>query len=305
MTRATGWCIHAAMTVTEILPIDTSLPSASPDAYVEAMVRRAGTSFFWAMRRLDEPRRRGVFAVYAFCRDVDDIADGDLPLDRKRALLDAWRQEIEILYGGACHHPISCALVDPSQTFNLKKADFLAVIDGMEMDALPRVRIADLEELTLYCDRVACAVGRLCVRVFGLGESEGIRLSADLGQALQLTNILRDIVEDAARDRIYLPADMLADAGAGGDGVEDIITAPGLVSICETLALKAEKHFAGAEACIATCDPKAVRPAVMMMQVYRRILDKLQRRGWQELNVNVGPSKLEKILIAIRYGILG
>ncbi len=305
MTCGSGWCIHAAMNMTEILPIDTSLPSGSPDAYVEAMVRRAGTSFFWAMRRLDEPRRRGVFAVYAFCRDVDDIADGDLPLDRKRAMLDAWRQEIETLYGGACHHPISCALVDPSRTFNLKKADFMAVIDGMEMDALPRVRIADLDELTLYCDRVACAVGRLCVRIFGLGEAEGVQLSADLGQALQLTNILRDIVEDAARDRIYLPADMLDDAGASDDGIEDVIMAPGLVGICETLAHKAEQHFDGAASCIATCDPKAARPAVMMMQVYRRILDKLQRRGWQNLNVDVGPSKFEKIMIAIRYGILG
>jgi len=293
------------MNVTEILPIDGDLPSEVPDAYVEAMVKRAGTSFFWAMRRLEAPRRRGVFAVYAFCRDVDDIADGHLPLDTKRAMLDAWRHEIEILYGGACHHPISRALIDPARTFGLKKADFLAVIDGMEMDALPRVRIADLDELTLYCDRVACAVGRLCVRIFGLGEAEGIRLSADLGQALQLTNILRDIVEDAARDRIYLPADMLAAAGADGDGIEDILTAPGLVEICETLAAKAEQHFAVASVTIAECDQKAVRPAVMMMQVYRRILVKLQNRGWQNLERDVGPSKLEKIMIAIRYGVFG
>ncbi len=238
MTGAGGWCIHAAMTVTEPLPIDISLPSTSPDVYVEAMVKRAGTSFFWAMRRLPAHRRKGVFAVYAFCRDVDDIADGDLPLDRKRILLDAWRQEIESLYGGTSHHPISHALAEPARTFDLKKADFLAVIDGMEMDAYPRVRIADLDELTLYCDRVAGAVGRLCVRIFGLGDAEGILLSADLGQALQLTNILRDIVEDAARDRVYLPADLLVLAGAGGDGVEDIVTAPGLPALCDKLAAK-------------------------------------------------------------------
>lgn len=305
MTGADGWCIHAAMTVTEPLPIDDSLPSASPDAYVEAMVKRAGTSFFWAMRRLPVHRRKGVFAVYAFCRDVDDIADGDLPLDRKRTLLDAWRQEIESLYGGSCHHPISQTLAEPARAFDLKKADFLAVIDGMEMDAFPRVRIADLDELTLYCDRVACAVGRLCVRIFGLGEAEGILLSADLGQALQLTNILRDIVEDAARDRVYLPADMLVLAGAGGVGLEDIITAPGLPALCDTLAAKAEQHFAAAAAVTAKADPAAVRPAVMMMQVYHRILIKLQRRGWHSLEQAVGPSKLEKLMIAIRYGVLG
>jgi presqualene diphosphate synthase len=305
MTGAGRWCIHAAMTVTEPLPIDISLPSTSPDVYVEAMVKRAGTSFFWAMRRLPAHRRKGVFAVYAFCRDVDDIADGDLPLDRKRILLDAWRQEIESLYGGTSHHPISHALAEPARTFDLKKADFLAVIDGMEMDAYPRVRIADLDELTLYCDRVAGAVGRLCVRIFGLGDAEGILLSADLGQALQLTNILRDIVEDAARDRVYLPADLLVLAGAGGDGVEDIVTAPGLPALCDKLAAKAEQHFDGAAVIIAKADPVAARPAVMMMHVYHRILAKLQKRGWQSLEQDVGPSRLEKIMIAVRYGIFG
>ena len=305
MTGAGRWCIHAAMTVTEPLPIDISLPSTSPDVYVEAMVKRAGTSFFWAMRRLPAHRRKGVFAVYAFCRDVDDIADGDLPLDRKRILLDAWRQEIESLYGGTSHHPISHALAEPARTFDLKKADFLAVIDGMEMDAYPRVRIADLDELTLYCDRVAGAVGRLCVRIFGLGDAEGILLSADLGQALQLTIILRDIVEDAARDRVYLPADLLVLAGAGGDGVEDIVTAPGLPALCDKLAAKAEQHFDGAAVIIAKADPVAARPAVMMMHVYHRILAKLQKRGWQSLEQDVGPSRLEKIMIAVRYGIFG
>lgn len=293
------------MTLTETLPIEPDLPADQPDAYVEAMVRRAGTSFFWAMRRLGAERRRGVFAVYAFCRDVDDIADGDLPLDRKIVLLDIWRAEVEALFGGTGHHPISRALLSPVQTFGLKKADFLAVIDGMEMDAKPRVRIADMPELALYCDRVACAVGRLCVRVFGVAEKEGIALSAALGEALQLTNILRDIAEDAARDRVYLPADMLAGAGAENDEIQEVLTAPGLAPLCETVASRAALRFLEAEAIIAAADPAAVRPAVMMMQVYRRILDKLMRRGWMNLNQDVGPSKLEKMMIAVRYGLLG
>jgi len=295
----------AAMSVHETLSLEPDLPADPPDAYVEALVRRAGTSFFWAMRRLGAERRRGVFAVYAFCRDVDDIADGDLPLDRKRALLEAWRREIALLYGGTCHHPITKALADPVRTFNLQQADFLAVIDGMEMDAAPRVRIADLSELYLYCDRVACAVGRLCVRIFGLGEDEGIRLSAELGMALQLTNILRDIVEDAGRDRVYLPADLLVEAGASGDGVEDVITAPKLPALCNDLAARAARHFGEAETIIAAAEADAVRPAVMMMQVYRRILEKLQRRGWHSLETDVGPTKLEKLMIAVRYGVFG
>lgn len=293
------------MTLKEPLPIDPDLPADPPDAYVEAMVKRAGTSFFWAMRRLRPERRRGVFAVYAFCRDVDDIADGDLPLDRKIVLLDCWRAEIDALFGGVGHHPITRALLLPVQTFGLKKADFLAVIDGMEMDAKPRVRLSDMKELELYCDRVACAVGRLCVRVFGLREEEGIALSAALGEALQLTNILRDIAEDAARDRVYLPADLLADAGAENDDIQEVLTAPGLAPLCEGLAMRAGRRFQEADAVVATADPAAVRPAVMMMQVYRRILQKLVQRGWMNLNQDVGPSKFEKVMIAVRYGLLG
>ena len=293
------------MNVHDALPLEPDLPANPPDAYVEALVRRAGTSFFWGMRRLDAPRRRAVFAVYAFCRDVDDIADGDLPLDRKRALLDAWRAEIELLFGGTCHHPITRALSEPVAIYNLQKADFLAVVDGMEMDAQPRVRIADMDELILYCDRVACAVGRLCVRIFGMGADEGVRLSRELGLALQLTNILRDIIEDAGRDRVYLPADMLADAGAGGDGVEDIVTAPALSDLCEALAARAAGHFKAADGIIADAAPATVRPAVMMMQVYRRTLEKLRNRGWADLEQDVGPSKFEKLLIAVRYGGIG
>ncbi len=294
-----------AMNHIEPLPIAPDLPANPPDAYVEAMVRRAGTSFFWGMRRLPPLRRRGVFAVYAFCRDVDDIADGDLPIDQKVALLDAWRVEIGLLFGGAGHHPIAQALKEPVASFGLRQDDFIAVIDGMEMDAHNRVRIADMDELHLYCDRVACAVGRLCVRVFGLGEDQGVRLAGAMGHALQLTNILRDIPEDAGRNRVYLPADRLIDAGAGGTGIEDILTAPGLPALCEDLAARAEKYFAEADAIIATADPKAVRPAVMMMQVYRRILINLQKRGWHDMSRDVGPSKLEKVAIALRYGLFG
>ncbi len=289
----------------EPLPIAPDLPVDPPDAYTEAMVRRAGTSFFWGMRRLPLARRRGVFAVYAFCREVDDIADGDLAIDRKVALLNAWRAEIALLFKGAGHHPIAQALKAPVAAFGLRQEDFIAVIAGMEMDAHPRVRIADMDELHLYCDRVACAVGRLCVRVFGLDDDAGVRLADAMGHALQLTNILRDVREDADRDRVYLPADKLADAGAGGTGIEDILAAPGLADLCEDLAARAERYFTEADAIIAEADPRTVRPALMMMQIYRRILVKLQKRGWHDMRRNVGASKLEKVAIAIRYGLFG
>lgn len=291
------------MSVQHNIPVDPTLPSSSPDAYVEGMVKRAGTSFFWGMRRLEPVRRRGVFAVYAFCREVDDIADGDLPLQQKIRLLEAWRHEVGQVFTGDISHPISAAIVDARQNFNLARQDFIDVIDGMEMDAHPSVRIKDLDELELYCDRVACAVGRLCVPVFGLRHDEGIELSRSLGLALQLTNILRDIIEDAERDRVYLPADLLADAGASGQGIEDVLKAPRLSDVCETLAHRAGNYFEQARRIIDNADPDAARPAVMMMEVYHRVYLRLLERGWRDLNKDVGLSKFSKILIAVRYGL--
>lgn len=266
-------------------------------------MKRAGTSFFWGMRRLDPARRRGVFAVYAFCRDVDDVADGDLPLDQKIELLAAWRDEVDHIFAGTATHPISQTVIETLKNFELQRQDFIDVIDGMEMDAHPRVRIKDITELELYCDRVACAVGRLCVPIFGLKHDEGIQLSRALGLALQLTNILRDITEDAGRDRVYLPADMLIDAGGAGQRIEDILTAPRLGDVCAILAERAGNYFDQARMISDAADPNAARPAIMMMEVYHRVYLRLLKRGWNDLNKDVGLSKFSKIMIAIRYGL--
>lgn len=295
----------SAMDVVETLPIEPDLPADPPDAYVEALVRRAGSSFFWGMRRLEPDRRRGVYAVYGFCREVDDIADGDAELSRKVALLDLWRAEVARLYEGAPRHPIGLALLPAVREYGLRQADFIAVIDGMAMDAAPRVRLTDRAELALYCDRVACAVGRLCNPIFGIPAEIDNDLAAALGEAMQLTNILRDIVEDAGRDRVYLPADALQTAGAGGDGIEDILTAPGLGDLCESLANEAAAKFETAEALIATIDKSVARPVVMMLKVYKNILENLMQRGWDNLEQEVGPGKLGKLMIAARYGIFG
>lgn len=285
------------------IPIDHSLPTSPADAYVESMVKRAGTSFFWGMRRLEPARRRGVFSVYAFCRDVDDIADGDLPLDQKIALLSAWRNEVDQIFDGTATHPISLTVIETLKTFDLKRQDFIDVIDGMEMDAHPSVRIKDLAELELYCDRVACAVGRLCVPIFGLKHDEGVELSRALGLALQLTNILRDVTEDAGRDRVYLPADMLVEAGAAKQDIETILAAPNLGDVCATLAARAGNYFEQARAITNAADQGAARPAIMMMEVYHRVYLRLLKRGWDDLSQDVGLSKLNKIFIAIRYGL--
>ncbi|MBC8337593.1 MAG: presqualene diphosphate synthase HpnD [Rhodospirillales bacterium] len=281
-----------------------TLSDADAAAYVEEVVRRAGSSFYWGMRRLPGNKRRAMYAVYAFCREVDDLADGDATVEEKIAGLGLWRGDIERLYGGHPRNPVTQALSGPVEEFGLGKEDFRAVIDGMEMDASDSLRIADMDELTLYCDRVACAVGRLSVRVFGLDEDTGRALAFAQGQALQLTNILRDIEEDARRDRLYIPRDLLASYGITEDGLPAILSHPAFPKVCEILAGVAANHFARADELASGCDAEQIRPAVMMMEIYRAIFLRLKRRGWQDLSTPVGLGKLHKLWLAFRYGVL-
>jgi presqualene diphosphate synthase len=303
MTPRPASCIHSAM---EDAPTPSDIsPDAEAQAHVETVVRGAGTSFYWAMRRLPEDKRRAMFGVYAFCREVDDIADGTAAAPEKMAALGQWRGEIERLYGDHPRDLVTRALKQAVAEFDLRKEDFRAVIDGMEMDACDTLRIADMDELNLYCDRVACAVGRLSVRVFGLDDDIGFELASSLGQALQLTNILRDITEDAERDRLYVPADLLGaheiPANESGD-IADVLNHLRFPQVCDTLAAVARRRFDQANSAIRQCDPDKIRPAVMMMEVYRRILDKLANRGWLRLDMPVTISRPGKLWIALRYG---
>lgn len=285
---------------------DPAASAASAQDLAETVVRSSGTSFYWAMRLLPLEKRRAMFAVYAFCRDVDDIADEPAPAASKLARLQAWRMDINSVFRGMPRTPLARALVDPVRAHDLQESDFLAVIDGMEMDAAPRVRIRDDAELALYCDRVACAVGRLSTAVFGADREAGRRLAAALGTALQLTNILRDIDEDARRDRLYLPAERLRAAGVdAGDSLAAVLAHPGTARVCDRLADVAVERFAEAKAVLAECDKRAMRPARVMMEVYRRTLDRLiARGGWSDGARRISVSKPEKLWIAVRYGLL-
>ncbi|TVR96968.1 MAG: squalene synthase HpnD [Rhodospirillales bacterium] len=286
-------------------------PQSEDQTVADEVVRRSGTSFYWAIRMLPEAKRRAMFAIYAFCREVDDIADDPGTVDGKRARLNAWREEIGRLYAGrdggdaGPAMPIARALAEPVRHFQLRRDDFEAVIAGMEMDAAPRVRMPDDAELTLYCDRVAGAVGRLSARVFGADAATADRLAAALGEALQLTNILRDLKEDADRDRLYLPADRLAAEGVDADAAAaSVLAEPGTWAVCDRLAVRARDRFEAAETILSRCDPQQMRPAVMMMEVYRRTLRRLMQRGWQRFAEPAGVPRLEKLWVAFRYGVL-
>lgn len=274
---------------------------AEAEAHVRAVVRAAKTSFFLPMRLLPPERRQAMYAVYAFCREIDDIADEPAALPDKRRRLAAWREEIEALYGGRASLPTGRALLPVIGRYGLRKADFLALIDGMEMDAGEAIRAPSLAELELYCSRVAVAVGRLSVRVFGSREAAADDVAYHLGQALQLTNILRDLAEDAARGRLYLPRELLHEHGINTSEPAAVLAHPALPAVCEDVAALARSHFAKADAALDACERHSLRPVFAIRALYRRLLDKLQARGWRRLDRRVGLSLMEKLALVVRH----
>jgi phytoene synthase len=267
-------------------------------------VAAAGTSFYMAMRLLPEPRREAMYAIYAFCREVDDIADEENPLPVKQAMLDEWRREIDRIYAGTATLPLARVLAADAKTFDLKREDFLAIVDGMAMDAERDIRAPSLAELDLYCDRVASAVGRLSVRAFGDSSAAADRVAHHLGRALQLTNILRDLAEDAERGRLYLPRDLLVDVGIIATEPDAVLNHPSLGDACDALADIAEDHFAQARAAMKQCARRAMRPARAMGAVYHAQLVMLRKRGWHRFAEPVKLSKPAKLWIALRYGLI-
>jgi phytoene synthase len=272
--------------------------------YAANVVRASGTSFYWAMRLLPRHKREAMYAVYAFCREVDDIADGHgTPVEKLDRLAD-WRVEIERMYSGRPTNPVSLALSEPAERFGMRKETLLAVIEGMEIDAAERVRMTTIGALEDYCDRVACAVGRLSNCVFGVEETLGEPVAVALGQALQLTNILRDLSEDAALDRLYVPNDMLMVYDIPWADARRTLTHPRFGEVCNELAAIAMQRYEEALSALSVCDTRQMRPAILMLQNYHRVLKKLIGRGWKKLDEPVSLGKGQKFWILLRYGLI-
>ncbi|HUK59237.1 MAG TPA: presqualene diphosphate synthase HpnD [Stellaceae bacterium] len=284
------------------LPADTGDEAAR--AEIRAQVRAAGTSFYWAMRFLPAERREAMFAVYAYCRVIDDIADSDDPPLQKRAALAEWRAEVDRIYDGTPRLPLSRVLAQVARRYELRRVDFLRLIDGMEMDAGEAIRAPSLEELDLYCDRVASAVGRLSVRIFGDDGADADRVAWALGRALQLTNILRDLVEDAGRGRLYLPRELLVRHGITVTEPALVLADPRVTQVCADLANTAEARFAEATRAMTHCKRGTMRPAAMMAAVYRASLARLRKRGWSRLDEPAPVPRFTKIWLALRHGLL-
>ena len=260
----------------------------------------SGSSFYAGMRILPRAEREAMFAIYGFCRAVDDIADdqqGDPAI--RQAQMQRWRDDVAALYAGTDAGQ-AAFLKDAVRQFGLEHADFLAVIDGMQMDLDGDIRWPPFATLDLYCDRVASAVGRLSVRIFGMEREPGLALAHHLGRALQFTNILRDIDEDSEIGRVYLPMDALVEAGIVPTTPASLVTEPDLDVAARWLAAKAEHHFAEAHALLAS-RPKGRLIAPMLMDAaYSRVLTTMQKQGWAAPRERVRTKKLALLFTLAR-----
>jgi squalene synthase HpnD/squalene synthase HpnC len=281
----------------------TNVNPASPGSQPDARARAAGSSFYMAMRLMPREQRQAMFEIYSFCREVDDIADNDGPSDVRFAQLQRWRRDVDAIYAGVAP-PRLQALAEAIRTFGLSRDDLVAVIDGMEMDVVGPIRAPDWATLDLYCDRVASAVGRLSVRVFKMEEAQGVALAHHLGRALQLTNILRDIDEDAGIGRLYLPQEALRAAGINSTDPLEAIANPAIDRACAPVAARAERHFVESDAILAQNPRRVVRTPRIMSKAYRSILEHLIERGWLPPRAPVKLRRAQLIWIVLCHGLV-
>ena len=279
-----------------------SLSLDEAQRHARETVRRSGTSFGPGMRILSKPRRDAMYAVYAFCREVDDIADDEvLTADQKLTLLQDWRKEIDRIFAGRPEYPTGFALVGAVREFNLPRQEFILMIEGMETDARAPVIAPSWDALFAYTRRAAGAAGQLSMPIFGAPAGEvSDRFAISLGDALQLTNILRDVESDATEGRIYLRKELL-DKHNCAPVPQTISTADGLPLVRADLAEVARQKFEDARIALKQLDWRILRPALLMMGVYERYLDRMTARGWANGQPRLTLSKAEKLAIAARW----
>jgi len=265
----------------------------------------AGSSFYAGMRILPRAEREAMFAIYGFCRIVDDIADDQTaPRGQRGAMLADWRRWIGALYRGGDVGE-AAFLARAVRDFALQEADFLAVIDGMQTDVDGDVRWPTFAAFDLYCDRVASAVGRLSVNVFGMERAQGVALAYHLGRALQFTNILRDIDEDTAIGRVYLPMEALTHAGIRPTTPEALVADPGVDAAARWLAPRAQEHFRAAGEILAARPKGRLVAPRLMEEAYSRVLAQMLAQGWQAPRRRVSTSKWRLALSLLRHMVLG
>jgi phytoene synthase len=276
----------------------------TPEEYCQQKAAASGSSFYYSFLFLPPERRRAITALYAFCREVDDVVDECSDAQLAHAKLAWWRSELAQAYEGRPSHPVALALADAVSRFNLPQELLAEIIDGMEMD-LTQTRYPDFKALHLYCYRVASVVGLLAAEIFGYEDRRTLKYAHDLGLAFQLTNIIRDVGEDARRGRIYLPSEELAQFGVGA---EDILHARHSEAFHRLMLFqieRAERYYDQALAQLPKQDRKAQRPGLVMAAIYRTLLDEIRRDGCRALERRIALTPLRKLWIAWRTWVRG
>jgi 15-cis-phytoene synthase len=273
----------------------------NPDTYCADKVRASGSSFAASFRFLDPTRRQAINALYAFCREVDDVVDECREPAIARAKLDWWRGELATLddENGQPEHPVTQALTTARRHFSLPIEQFGEIIDGMLMD-LDQTRYADFTQLQLYCHRAAGVVGLLSAEIFGYRDRHTLKYAHTLGLAFQLTNIIRDVGEDARRNRIYLPQDELARFGVNEQDILLSRHSPEFAALMAFQAARAREHYARAFAQLPTADRKAQRPGLVMAAIYQTLLDEIERDGFLVLDRRTSLPPARKLWLAVK-----
>jgi phytoene synthase len=265
----------------------------------------AGDPLFWALRLLPAPQRNTIYALRAFCCAISDIVDSGASPTLKCALLSEWRCELARLFAGRPQHKVTGALLVPVYEHGLRCEEFLAFIDGKEQEARRDVRAPSLAELDLHCERVAVSIGRIALRVLGIGAPAAEPIAAELGRALQLTRILHDLADDAKRFRLYLPRELLHQHGVFATMPSFVLAQPSLPQICRDLAKFAEAHYAAAAAAIAAASGREIRPVTLLLVLHRALLEQILQRGWQRLDRRVSVPQWRMAMLALRFGVAG
>ncbi len=269
---------------------------------IKRMVKKSGTSFFWSMRLLPLGKRNAMYTIYAFFRHIDDIVDGDKDVGEKLELIEAWRQELDNIYDKKTPvTEIGRKIYKNCMRFKLPKSEFIKLIDSITMDLPNPVQAPSMEEFNRYCRGVAGVPGNLSLRIFGCEDEKLIEnLATTLGTALQITNILRDVKEDAMADRLYIPKEFLEKAGITSTDPQSVIVDKNLAIAREELAQIAAKNYDEAYGLIKQLDKKTARSVMIIASIYKRYFDIMQNRGWEVISPKPTIGKMKKLGLALR-----
>ena len=271
----------------------------TPSEYCQQKAAQSGSSFYYSFLFLPEDKRQAIIALYAFCREVDDVVDNTSDINLARTKLAWWRSEIDNMYQHQPTHPVTQALAPVLKEIDLPRIHMLEVIQGMEMD-LETHNYADFEQLKIYCYHAASSVGLLSARIFGYQQESTLQYAQDLGMAFQLTNIIRDVYEDAQRGRFYLPADELEKFGVSQTDILQQRYTESFYKLMRFQAERAHSYYEQAFQYLAETDRYAQRAGIVMSAIYRTLLQEIENDGFKVLSHRTSLPPLRKLWLAWR-----